>query len=73
MHNRGMRGFTGDSVPTSRVIRSQSHVVVRVVPKGYHKTKPKIGKVTVSYRKDVIEQAIARMTNSTVRVENSGV
>lgn len=69
MSGRGMRGFTGNSVPTNKVIRSRSHVMVRVVPKGYSQTKPKIGKVTVSYRKDVIEQAIARMSNSTVRSE----
>lgn len=67
MSGRGMRGFTGNSVPTSRVMRSKSHVVVRVVPKGYSPTKPKVGKVTVSYRKDIIEQALARMANSTVR------
>lgn len=67
MSKRGMRGFTGNPVPTSRVIRSKSHVIVRVVPKHTPPTKPRVGKVTVSYRKDIIEQALAKISNSTVR------
>jgi hypothetical protein len=40
--SNGMRGYTGDSVPTNRVIRTKSYVTVRNVPKYTPSTKAKI-------------------------------
>ncbi len=40
--SRGMRGYTGNSVPTNRVIRSRSHVMVRTVPKYTPTSKGKV-------------------------------
>lgn len=40
--SRGMRGITGNGVPTSRVIRSRSHVMVRTVPKYTPPTRARV-------------------------------
>lgn len=37
-----MRGITGNSIPTNRVIRTRSHVTVRTVPKWTPPTKSKV-------------------------------